>query len=164
MFYGSPIVPETMSFDAPPHFELLDRKHLPSQRCVFCYSWVANPLGYLLGQVRKPRLLMSHYIEKSIESWKSGAERGCLLGKFVVILCQDVERHLGSKCAQDIQVLVGPIREDFPIYIQVARYGSKDGVRAKMWEVELYTTKGGSIYILLILCLYAINRSSDRQN
>jgi hypothetical protein len=154
MFQSSPIAPQAEEGCLPRIEQLPDRRHLTSQHCTTCELLLANPLGHLQSLVKSPGSLKSLHVERSIEDWKSGAEIGCLLCRLVTALCQELGRNQNFELPQEVQVLVSPIRENFPHLIQVVGYGTKDELRVKLWDVELYTTKGESLRPLHGICLY----------
>jgi hypothetical protein len=138
---SSSIGPETAKCHPLEVKPLPDHGHL-TQHCEICEMWSANPLGHLQSLVRSPKSIRSLHIDKPIDGWKSGAERGCVLCNLVTNLCQDLEILREFDCTQEIQVLVSPVRQDFPHFIEVVGFKSRGDVRVKSWEVELYATKG----------------------
>ena len=109
------------SYQVTPHgakhsltqVEKLPDCHFTDQYCKIREMWSENPLGYFQSFVRAAGSSESLYVARPIEGWRSGAEGGCILRKLVTALCQDLEPGPTFECAQEAQILVRQIREDF---------------------------------------------------
>jgi hypothetical protein len=136
-----------MTSSPPGVAPLPGRIQLTNQHCSVCELWLANPLGHLQSLVRIPESL---HVQKPIATWRLSAERGCVLCELVQVLCEELERQRDLKYPREIQLLVGPIRRDVPNFIRVVGCNSEGGVGVKLWEVELYGTRGSRFDLALL--------------